>query len=798
MSDLNIRVTVSFSSDWHIGSGSGVPGSLDSVVRRDPSSNLPYVPAKTLTGILRNACEPIASGLDGGTPGGWTGAVAILFGDQPARDAIGDVPPVRARLSLRPAVFPERIAAHLTRDPELRAALTFVKPGVEICRETGAAREKFLRMEEMVRGGCELEANGTIDCSGLKSDAQNALLALLWAGSTTVRRIGAKRRRGGGRCTFSVSVVSQGGVAAVAAQTMLTRLKEQAPKAKRFPHAGSKPGPAGLIAAPDNDRWHRILLRLVLESPVVVSAGILGNVVRSLDYIPGTQLLGPVAKLLAGGLDLRWHDAIACGDLQVINAYTEVGGVRGLPVPVSFVCEKGTEGLEKNEPDRPAVANLLAGEGLHGAFRPHRSGYIASDGEFLPPFVSVSLSSTTHNTINDERQQPITEEGGVFSYEAIRAGTVLRTEIRCRETIWKALKTAKWREAIEGRVVTIGIARKDDYGRVRLSVVSDTDAPPAETGSTSGAVPSLVTIYLASDLLIRGNSLRPSADPQDMAGAIAGALGAILPDVRVTPGNAHTRIRRTDGWHTGWQLPRPTYAGLRAGSVLQFSVWTAGPADLDAALVALGSSGLGERRAEGFGELRINEPILTEPLMTKHRRPAVESGTTGPVASAAPMPAVVKAGDSSFEFCRLVEEMAWRKRIQRAALTWASDPARRTGELGWGGSPPGNAQLGALRSLMRAFVASDRELVLAWIERAGDGGSGAKNLRKLLSDHEHVWRHLTPSGLPAMTDRADVDLKTKLWANSVRALLLASIQAEQREREHDAQRPPTARQGSES
>ena len=44
-----------FLSDWHVGSGTGRPGNVDRLVTRD-ASGLPYVPAKTLTGIWRDAC----------------------------------------------------------------------------------------------------------------------------------------------------------------------------------------------------------------------------------------------------------------------------------------------------------------------------------------------------------------------------------------------------------------------------------------------------------------------------------------------------------------------------------------------------------------------------------------------------------------------------------------------------------------------------------------------------------------------------------------------------------------------
>ena len=79
MNKLRIR----FTRDWHVGEGAGQPGHIDHIIRRDPLDDLPYLPAKTLTGIWRDACERIAAGLDKGQRGPWTAWLEALFGDQP-------------------------------------------------------------------------------------------------------------------------------------------------------------------------------------------------------------------------------------------------------------------------------------------------------------------------------------------------------------------------------------------------------------------------------------------------------------------------------------------------------------------------------------------------------------------------------------------------------------------------------------------------------------------------------------------------------------------------------------------
>ena len=75
---------LNFDSDWHVGSGAGIPGSVDRQVLRD-EEGFPYVPGKTLTGILRDAAEWIADVRDAAENGSqrWKKALIGLFGEQP-------------------------------------------------------------------------------------------------------------------------------------------------------------------------------------------------------------------------------------------------------------------------------------------------------------------------------------------------------------------------------------------------------------------------------------------------------------------------------------------------------------------------------------------------------------------------------------------------------------------------------------------------------------------------------------------------------------------------------------------
>ena len=125
---LSQSLLVHFESDWHVGSGAGIPGSVDRQVLRD-AAGFPYVPGKTITGILRDAAELVAGVRDADGEGRWKGALVSLFGGQP--ETHGGSPfaaATSAAIGFGDAVFSEGIRRSLFERKELVQALFFVQP----------------------------------------------------------------------------------------------------------------------------------------------------------------------------------------------------------------------------------------------------------------------------------------------------------------------------------------------------------------------------------------------------------------------------------------------------------------------------------------------------------------------------------------------------------------------------------------------------------------------------------------------------------------------------------------------
>jgi CRISPR-associated protein Csx10 len=92
---------------------------------------------------------------------------------------------------------------------------------------------------------------------------------------------------------------------------------------------------------------------------------------------------------------------------------------------------------KKDDASGPRVKGLLRNrlhkeENDNDQYKTRRGEYFAYRHEEKKPvlaFARAAKSTRTHNTVEDIRQKPTVAVGGVYSYEAIAAGTLLKSEI---------------------------------------------------------------------------------------------------------------------------------------------------------------------------------------------------------------------------------------------------------------------------------------------------------------------------------------------------------------------------------
>jgi CRISPR-associated protein Csx10 len=773
------ELSIEFLSDWHVGSGTGRPGDIDCLVRRD-GDDVPFIPAKTITGIWRDGCELVAHGLDDGTEAGlWSDWVDYLFGEQPALEKTApDHSPRPAALSIRPGRFPERFYKVLKNRTSLLEALTFVKPGVSIDPDTGCAKPDFLRFEEMVRGHAILSAQCELPV--FKDPRhRSTVYALLAAGAKMVERLGGKRRRGAGRCRFSL--IDQ-------AETWLEWLDANPqplkPPTEETTESSNSKAPATTV---NEDSWIKIAINIEARTPLVVAARTVGNVVETLDYIPGTLLLPIISSRLK-----RWNvnlgAAIAKGDLVVTNATINVANECGQPVPKALFKRKQSEGFL----ECGGVYNLFAEAGATDVqLKGYRAGYVAANHiQTLPAYAEVALQVETHNTVEDSVQRPTGNIGGVYSYEAIAAGTRLKAELRVRKYVADALQSAALRQnwwSVLSSEERLGQAKKDDYGQVTLSC-----SPKSPTKAQALTIKNELVLWLQSDVLLRDERLRPTTSILALQQVLEAELdvGLVLRDDDKLS-SLFTQERRTDSWQVRWQLPRPSLVGLAAGSCAVFTV--EGVID-PVQLSRLETSGIGERRAEGFGQIAFNHPLLTESL--SQRSPANQDDTAQTLQTVQ----IAKTDGTLFEYARLLEREALRSAIQRKVLAVAAEVQKRHEYLGFkigataNESKPPMSQLGGLRSVLAACAADENySLFSRWWTHLNSTENRRKkwpehsldNIKDLVEKSEQIWGCLEIDFSAFICTRDGTQaLKNELKMEAVRLLVDACILAHKRELEH--------------
>lgn len=803
----SFQVTLSFESDWHIGSGAGRPGDVDRLILRDHNS-LPYVPAKTLTGIWRDACEQVAWGLDGGQRHGvWSQWVDYLFGDQPALTTTpAEGAPRPAALSIRSAHLPESLQTALNDRPVLQTALTFIKPGISIDPSSGCARKDFLRFEEMVRSGAVLQATCELNFADLELEQRQTAYALLVAGTKLVERMGGKRRRGAGLCRLQVEEDVTPWI-----EWLSHHLNSTAPPE----HPKSQGSTGTSLVSAHQSEWISIPLEIKTQSPLTIPARTIGNVVETLDYIPGTYLLGLIVRKLSRlGVDLT--AAIAQTNLLVTNATIELNGQPSYPTPLVLFYEKLGGGFEKG---KGVYNRLVEQEPSDKQCKGYRSGYISStatssaEAETLPSYGKPEIGVATHNTIKDDVQRPTIDVGGVYSYDVISPQTVFRAELRLRRDLSETLaqKKAQWWQDLTGEA-RIGQSKKDDYGLVEIKATQPVPVQPRASEESDR-----LTICLLSNVLLRDKRLRPTAKVTDFKTALEKELGIELEILQAQDLlSVASRSSRIDSWQVRWGLPRPSLIGLTAGSCFVFSV----KGNLDATKLAdLAIKGIGERRAEGYGQLWINPSLLLKPTSTLER--AMETKEPESVNH----PTLLDKTDLAYRYARTVEKEAWRDAIRRACLHLASTEKTRKDILGFEIergekegtncklSKPPISQLGALRSLLEKLNPSDTSLVTSWtqhiratpnrLEKWSISGTDSLCLtfiETLVSDCELIWTHINTAlqalKYPALaeltlTQDGEEDLKKALWAEAIRTIVDACVRMQKRETESEEEETAT-------
>lgn len=744
----NFKIKIEMLSDFQIGTGTGIPGGTDKLISKDVDG-FPNIPAKTVVGIWRDSLELLCEGLGKD----WLKWVEIIFGNQPnEKGADPTKKPVVAIFSTQPARIEENLRAKIGTDTRLKQALTFTKVGVNIDEISGTSSTDMLRFEELGRSGTVFGADVELDFEKLvfsESEKENQLKtikSLLLLSSFLIERIGGKRRRGAGKCNVFVENL----IEKSEALEHLKTYRDIFPTPAK-PHEDKRDNE--IEVKPTFEDWKTCVYTLTTETPVSIVSAVLGNVSETLDYIPGTYLISYFVKHLGSQV----FEHVQNNNLQILPATISIDGKRGMPIPKAFAKEK----MRQKDKAKEEVYNRLL-EPLEDKeqTKPIREGYISDINSTCLSLANTPISILMHNAVDDDFQRPTSDVVGVYSRKAIKAGTILKGEIRYRGFEFDFTKL--------GKNVRIGTSKKDDYGLAKIEFSAS-----SKQLITEHKIDKELFVYLASDVMLRNNKLRQTNLAEDLAKAIGLDENAEVMYQQI-------QVRRIESWQVGWGFPRPSLCLMQAGSVVRFKI------DKEVDVAKLESEGIGERRGEGYGQIIFNPKIL------EINKPNWDKGNLDKIG----LPkAVGEIKDT--EFAKLIEKTAWLEELKIAVSKIAVEDVKKKdiNEQVFGFKGLTMSQIGGLRSvIMRLKTKPDKSLIDTWITHLKGnknryeiwGKTRIEKVEKILINDE-IWTALGTSFNKPTALNLDHNLQDELWAEAVKSLFYACQHAHKRELEKGGQ-----------
>lgn len=183
-----MEVKITFLSDWHCGSGLSAGADVDQRVIRD-EDGLPYIPGKTVKGLIRHAARTLCDLKEGSEHTEWSEFITDCFGEEDTK-LTGRF--VQGKCRFSNAEVSAFVKDKLSESDTLRRSL-FRRISSTAIDEKGQAKEHTLR---------KIEVTVPIPVFFSIQNLEEKHKAKIQQCLRFLRRIGTGRTRGLGRCTL--------------------------------------------------------------------------------------------------------------------------------------------------------------------------------------------------------------------------------------------------------------------------------------------------------------------------------------------------------------------------------------------------------------------------------------------------------------------------------------------------------------------------------------------------------------------------------------------------------------------
>jgi CRISPR/Cas system CSM-associated protein Csm3 (group 7 of RAMP superfamily) len=585
MTKLEIEWTWKTESPLHCGSGLSRPGQADRLVQRD-SRRRAFIPGDAVKGALRMSAEQVLSWLECSQETSYANSTA------------------EPRLAVMQALFGgghrhHYAAAFSDYDPPC-----FRLPATAIDRTTGRAKDDTLRTVEVVAPDVEFKTSCSLWLCG--SDEQQELARTLFLTALlATESVGGKAGIGWGRVKLSDTASIRIDDRAFEQEDLPNRDRLQALAdhvksvdcEKNWVSVSQAPPP---LAGATDGKWFQLTFSL-LESTTIGAKPEVANKVLTLDSIPGTVIRGALREAWRAAGHNDGQIAAWLADRWVWTPALPAHGPQGslepcVPAPLSYLRVKDETGFDgghglRDTLAQPAAENHLQWQPLRSAWLKLLAGGIARND------AADERETRMHVARNYETGSK--RAGALFAREALPSS---QDERRCFVAYARVPENIPWPTDVR-----LGKRRSTGHGSAELNWVEVDDPWPRQWSSpqTSADTSQDVFVHLLSPAIVRDKDGHPLR-----------SLGADtwkrLFDVQPSAVEACIAIRSIPGWMMNWGHGRAPVSCLAPGSVWRLTCTSAKEAtDLRA---AIGRSGLGERRHEGYGAVVVDPPWLGRPI----------------------------------------------------------------------------------------------------------------------------------------------------------------------------------------
>lgn len=368
----------------------------------------------------------------------------------------------------------------------------------------------------------------------------------------------------------------------------------------------------------------RIRLDVETKQPVVLARShFSGNIVYTMDYIPGSALRGAMASRFIerlGKPEDNWEKfkKYFCSDMvRFENMYMAEGSSYVIPIPLSSKTCKAYNGfrwddkqtgphhgvsdyLTKGIPDYcPKCKHETPLENITGFYSvPHRDSYTQIES------VDIKKRFSIHNEIEDETQR--TKEGILYTLEQIGEEQEFKGSIICADNGIRDDFTNDVIGEDDEFYLYVGQARSRGMGQIGIKWAFDDFSfdqgffPPLEE-RFNGFDEKCFSVTLYSDVILVDEYLRC------LTSLSSSYLSKIL-EVELIPVKIFSTYHIVSGWHSGARLPKEDDVAITKGSTFLFQYNGNEREKLVKGLNTLEEEGIGLRRNEGFGRIVICGP----------------------------------------------------------------------------------------------------------------------------------------------------------------------------------------------